>query len=60
MGGGEAERDAEVLAAAAHAVLTTFRRDVEQKQLPGAAVAALRLLSAALERYRDSHSGGKP
>lgn len=60
MSEGAADRDAEVLAAAAHAVLATFRRDVEQKQLPGEAVAALRLLGSALELYRDSHSARKP
>lgn len=60
MGNGEADRDAEVLAAAAQAVLATFRADVEQKQLPGAAIAALRLLNAALQRYRDNQAAERP
>lgn len=41
-----------LLAAAARAVLATFREPLEQKRLPAPATATLRLLETALEPYR--------
>lgn len=47
----EANPDERVLAAAASAVLAALRGPLEQQQLPGPAVAALRLLETALLPY---------
>jgi hypothetical protein len=47
----EANPDERVLAAAASAVLASLRGPLEQQQLPGPAVAALRLLETALLPY---------
>lgn len=41
-----------LLAAAAHAVLATFRDALEARRLPAAATATLRVLETALEPYR--------
>jgi hypothetical protein len=41
-----------LLAAAAHAVLATFRDSLEARCLPVAATATLRVLETALEPYR--------
>lgn len=53
----EAEREHELLAAAARAVLTSLREPIEQRQLPRQALGALRMLEAALDR--DMARSGK-
>lgn len=49
--------DAELLAAAAQAVLTTFRDQLQREQLPPTSLAALRLLETALILYQDRGLG---
>jgi hypothetical protein len=50
-----AERDQELIAAAARAVLASLRKEIEDRQLPRAALGALRMLEAALnEAQRPS------
>ena len=50
MNSAAAERDHELLVAAARAVLTSLREPIEQRQLPRQALGALRMLEAALDR----------
>ena len=45
----ERERDYELVIAAARAVLASLRQPIESRQLPRAALGALRMLEAALE-----------
>lgn len=45
----QSERDHELLVAAARAVLVSLREPIEQRQLPRAALGALRMLEAALD-----------
>ena len=47
-----AERDQELIAAAARAVLASLRKEIEERQLPRAALGALRMLEAALDEAR--------
>ncbi len=49
--------DAELLAAAAQAVLATFRDQLQREQLPPTSIAALRLLETALMLYQDRNLG---
>jgi hypothetical protein len=44
-----AERDHELIVAAARAVLASLRKEIEERQLPRPALGALRMLEAALE-----------
>jgi hypothetical protein len=46
---GLTDRDQELLVAAARAVLASLREPIEQRQLPRAALGALRMLEAALK-----------
>jgi hypothetical protein len=46
---GRSESDQELLVAAARAVLASLREPLEQRQLPRAAMGALRMLEAALD-----------
>jgi hypothetical protein len=46
---GPAEREHELIVAAARAVLASLREPIEQRALPRAALGALRMLEAALE-----------
>jgi hypothetical protein len=46
------ERDQELIAAAARAVLASLRKEIEERQLPRAALGALRMLEAALDEAR--------
>lgn len=50
---GQASPEERLLAAAASAVLATFREQMEQQLLSGPASAALRLLESALVPYRE-------
>lgn len=43
------ERDHELLVAASRAVLATLREPIAKRQLPSAALGALRMLEAALD-----------
>ena len=47
--GGRAEPNHDLVVAAARAVLASLREPLEQRQLPRAAMGALRMLEAALE-----------
>jgi hypothetical protein len=47
--GGRTEPDHDLVAAAARAVLASLREPMEQRQLPRAAMGALRMLEAALD-----------
>ena len=47
-----AERDQELIVAAARAVLASLRKEIEERQLPRAALGALRMLEAALDEAR--------
>lgn len=49
MNSGPSERDHELLVAAARAVLASLRGPLEQRELPRAAIGALRMLEAAVE-----------
>ena len=49
MNSGSAEREHELLVAAARAVLASLREPIEQRTLPRAALGALRMLEAAVE-----------
>ncbi|HEX8216030.1 MAG TPA: hypothetical protein VF577_01075 [Allosphingosinicella sp.] len=49
MNSGPAEREHELIVAAARAVLASLREPIEQRALPRAALGALRMLEAALE-----------
>ena len=46
---GRTAPDAELVAAAARAVLVSLREPLEQRTLPRAAIGALRMLEAALD-----------
>ena len=48
-GGERSEPDHDLVAAAARAVLASLREPMEQRQLPRAAMGALRMLEAALD-----------
>ena len=45
----DSEREHELLIAAARAVLASLREPIEQRELPRAALGALRMLEAALD-----------
>lgn len=49
-----------LLAAAARAVLAAFREELEERRLPAAATATLRLLETALEPYQFDPSAPSP
>lgn len=49
MNSGAAEREHELIVAAARAVLASLREPIEQRTLPRAALGALRMLEAALD-----------
>ena len=51
------ERDHELIIAAARAVLASLRRPIEERELPRAAIGALRMLEAALDG--EVSRGGK-
>jgi len=49
---GAAEREHELLVAAARAVLASLREPIERRELPRPALGALRMLEAALDGER--------
>ncbi|HYJ29491.1 MAG TPA: hypothetical protein VEW25_04035 [Allosphingosinicella sp.] len=50
MNSADSEREHELLVAAARAVLLSLREPIGQRELPRAALGALRMLEAALDR----------
>ena len=58
MSGRPSDNDRELLVAAARAVLASLREPLEQRQLPRAAIGALRMLEAALDE-NDPPRGAK-